>query len=540
MDCSKNAAQVVNMGCVGSTQTRIVGSKARMTKKLGGFDAVRNLSALCGVVWLVGCTALDSTSVGDTKISSIKPRVGRYYLLPKALLTLEGAPDEKGNLLINATVSLVADSRFRYFLIWRPNVFSDDIFNNIDVDSDGMLTSINYSAEDKTPQILSDLVTTTVNIAKIAKDLGGLALEVKKYPPFTYTFDPFDSAETARAERELRDRQNLELRISPGSLGVRSAIGKSINRRTAYVNRADDPPGGGVFYHPPTTIELLMIDHNVDAVAGKDAVVKKAQQDAVAAAFQRLQDDAAAKAQADADKAKADAEKAKAEGKPTPDASASPAGSPANPVKKAKAADMSPAVDKTQPTPKPATLCHVVITVPDVDQVACLPLGRSFLTKRESNVGFAHGMPTTMSFKQPSAVQAFTGTLSSITGIVASAVPSLVNVKSTTTAAPNAAPVPDAGLEAKTVGNGTGGKKIGSKTMGPAALSVQDTPGASDQDWQSTVDLLNKNRSEDTQTIGMLRALLITQLRAEGKSMDEVNTILVGKGLVRVQPNEWR
>ena len=131
-------------------------------------------------------------------------------MLPKALITIEGAPDKDGNLLIDATVALAADSQFRYFLYWRPNVFSEDIFNNIDVDSDGMLTSVNYSAEDKTPQILSDLVTTTVNIAKIAKDLGaGLDTSYVKYPPFTYTFDPFDRAEVDRVVYDLRTRDKI-------------------------------------------------------------------------------------------------------------------------------------------------------------------------------------------------------------------------------------------------------------------------------------------------------------------------------------------
>src|ERR1700730_5714617 len=215
-------------------------------------------------------------------------------------------------------VSLVADSRFRYFLLYRANVFSDDIFNNIDVDSDGMLTSINYSAEDKTPQILSDLVTTTINVAKIAKDLGGFALEVKKYPPFTYTFDPFDSAETTRVVRELRQRQGLELRVSPVPSGVRSAIGNSLNAKEKYVTRANDPSGGGIFYRPPTTVELLMIDHNVDDTAAKSKKVRQAQADAVATAVQQFQEDADEKAEA----AKADAavkvEAAKAAASATP------------------------------------------------------------------------------------------------------------------------------------------------------------------------------------------------------------------------------
>lgn len=142
-----------------------------------------------------------------------------------------------------------------------------------------MLTSINYSAEDKTPQILSDLVTTTVNIAKIAKDLGaGLSLSVTPYPPFTYTFDPFDAAETNRVKDQLMARQNIELRISPRPSGTRSEIGRDLNARLAYHARADDPQGGGVFYHPPTTVEMLLIDHNVEKAEQKANKVKADQE----------------------------------------------------------------------------------------------------------------------------------------------------------------------------------------------------------------------------------------------------------------------
>jgi hypothetical protein len=144
-----------------------------------------------------------------------------------------------------------------------------------------------------------------------------------------------------------------------------------------------------------------------------------------------------------------------------------------------------------------------------------------------------------MSFRQPNAVQAFTGTLSSISGIVAAAVPTLINVKNSPSSPPSAAPAPETGLDAKTVGNGSGGKKIGAKTVGTAALSVQEAPPASEEDWQSTIDILNQNRKEDTQTIGMLRTLLITQLKAAGKTIDEVNALLASKQLVRVQPGEW-
>jgi hypothetical protein len=219
-----------------------------MIKYVDGSAAIVKAGFIVAALWLVSCTALDTRSARPQNINGQKSRVGRYYMLPKALITIEGAPDKDGNLLIDATVALVADSQFRYFLYWRPNVFSEDIFNNIDVDSDGMLTSVNYSAEDKTPQILSDLVTTTVKIAKIAKDLGaGLDTSSVKYPPFTYTFDPFDRAEVNRVVYDLRTRDKLELRISPGPSGVRSAIGRLIKSKGALSRQSGGSAWGRGF-----------------------------------------------------------------------------------------------------------------------------------------------------------------------------------------------------------------------------------------------------------------------------------------------------
>jgi len=208
-------------------------------------------------------------------------------------------------------------------------------------------------------------------------------------------------------------------------------------------------------------------------------------------------------------------------GSPSPSPSPSPS-APANPQK----SPPPTAPDKTQPMPKPATLCHVVVTVTDVDQVACLPLGRSFLTKRESNLGFAHGMPTTFVFKQPSGVQAFTGTLSSISSIVASAVPTLINVKSTPSAPAKATQTPVAAVQSKTPGSRSGGKT----TSAPAAaeaLSAEETPPPNIQDIQDELNRLSQNHQQDTDTINKVRLLFIRQLKAENKTSAEINAILI-------------
>lgn len=66
------------------------------------------------------------------------------------------------------------------------------------------------------------------------------------------------------------------------------------------------------------------------------------------------------------------------------------------------------------------------------------------------------------------------------------------------------------------------------------ALSVEQTPPASDQDLQATIDQLKGTIGRDTQTMQKLRDLLITQLKARGVSDDEINKILVSNGFLRM------
>jgi hypothetical protein len=137
--------------------------------------------------------------------------------------------------------------------------------------------------------------------------------------------------------------------------------------------------------------------------------------------------------------------------------------------------------------------------------------------------------------KRPSGVQAFTGTLSSISGIVAAAIPTLVNVKSTSSAAPgSSAAAPAAAVaEGKTEGGLAGGKRT--KGAEPnAALSMEETPPPSDPELQATIDQLKNTINRDTKTMQAWRDLLIAQLKARKVSDDEINQILVANGFVRM------
>lgn len=353
------------------------------------------LSILTAVFLLPACTALETTSGPNAQFDA-KPHVGQYYLLPKAMLTIEGAPDASGNYLVNASASLVADHRYKYFLNWKSNGFSEDTISNLEVGSDGLLTSVNYSAEDKTPAIVSDVINTGINVFKIAANFATFrgAKQTVKRQPFRYIFDPFDRHETSKVVNRLWEDQKIALYLNPDPA------------RVAHLARAPDPDGGGVFYHPPTTIELLLIDQNNLVISDNSAGRTGHRADKTNSAT------AAAPPSADGNTKPADADK-------------KPAG------KGGEGGDDGGNDGDSGGKPKtgaPATRCRIVMTVPDLDRVVCFRLGRSFMTKREASLSFSHGMPGKLVFKQPSTIQAVTGTINSATSAVASAVPTLIKV----------------------------------------------------------------------------------------------------------------
>lgn len=339
-------------------------------------------SLICGL--LIGCTVLETTPSPSARFDEARPHVGRYYFLPKALITIEGAPDTDGNYLVTTSVSLVADKRYKYFLNWKPNAFSEDAINNLDVDSDGLLTSVNYSAEDKTPAIISDIVKTAINVFKIAGQLRGNRAEEAPRAPFKYTFDPFNEYETHKVRYELRHKQSISVYVYPDPAEVH------------HLKQAADPAGGGVFYHPPTPIELLIVDNNIPQ--------KKKPPNPSPPASGRADTGGTPKVSPSPS--------------PVADASTSkPKGNTAPEDVKSKSA-----------TGSPANRSRVVMTVPDLDNIVCFRLGRAFMTKRETNLTFVHGMPEKLVFKQPSVVQAVTGMLSSVTSTIGEAVPTLIKV----------------------------------------------------------------------------------------------------------------
>lgn len=79
--------------------------------------------------------------------------------------------------------------------------------------------------------------------------------------------------------------------------------------------------------------------------------------------------------------------------------------------------------------PSTELIARSVVVVPDPRRVACFRFGRSPLVKRSTMLTMNQGMPSGFKIERPSPAKAFTGILKSVSGTIADAIPTIVNVK---------------------------------------------------------------------------------------------------------------
>lgn len=134
---------------------------------------------------LTGCAVLSST-----ELNSSIPAVGQPYMLPKALLPVE-LVESGGQISLRVLPPrLVGDPKAQYVLSRQSSPFaSDDI--KVDV-TDGMLSSITATTEDKLLEALKALFTGT---AKDDKKEGADASGSTETVLFRGDFDPDDKAD---------------------------------------------------------------------------------------------------------------------------------------------------------------------------------------------------------------------------------------------------------------------------------------------------------------------------------------------------------
>lgn len=222
---------------------------------------------ILGPTLLVACTTLRTTTEpvgGPSYAQNSRARVGLYYFLPRALITIECTEPKTGIFNIAVTKRMVADRTHRYHLRWTPNSFYDDkVPTPIAVNAEGLLTNVDFSTTDQTPAIVEDVVSSAISVFKI---LGGGAqagkIQAKKaLEPFKYTFDPLDNDEVREIQTALANfgivvRIDSDRRASASNYRYQSSKEAASAAISTVDPGQDTPDERGVFFHPPTTVEM--------------------------------------------------------------------------------------------------------------------------------------------------------------------------------------------------------------------------------------------------------------------------------------------
>ena len=245
-----------------------------------------HLAIIAGLLLLTtlnsGCSSYRSTAV-DPSHPEKHDRMGLWYKLPKALLTIQGKPNKADPIGYEITVAqeIVADSRRDYHLAWtKQPLYDDKTVKPVTVNAKGLLTNVELNTTDQTPGIITDLVDTTISVFKIAGG-GAQSAELKaalaEMPPFSYTLDPFDLKERERVLARLREH-GIEVQICPPASGSMSCVGLSLAGGGKAVAQADLAQievlqRDGVLFHPPTAMELRFEIARLNLITRKTVTV---------------------------------------------------------------------------------------------------------------------------------------------------------------------------------------------------------------------------------------------------------------------------
>jgi hypothetical protein len=204
--------------------------------------------------------------------TTTKPRLGNYYFLPRGLIQIDGAPVSKDfatDFHVTVKSINVPDKARRFFLRQHANPFYDDDLQ-LKVNGKGLLETVNFSTEDKTPAIIDKVTETFIDVARIGASGGGALFKSAQeartaitLKPFHVVFDPFDSTEKEAARRKLEEC-GFKLDFLDADPGNGLVAGDSKDRRIVYRETDDstavpDPAAGeGIFYRPPTVVGLAV------------------------------------------------------------------------------------------------------------------------------------------------------------------------------------------------------------------------------------------------------------------------------------------
>ncbi len=224
------------------------------------------IAAAGSFLWVAGCTSMKTLDAPTGEPQTGKAYTGLHYFLPRGIIDIEGTVNAaKDGYTVTLARHNEADRAKRYRLVQCTSILHEDI-TTMQLDAQGLLTSeLAVSSESKTADVLYNVTTTALNIAKIYAKVSGaspLAKALSGEPDesaldlesFKVSFDPLIPSEIREAKERVRKAGfELSVEVPLGTSG--GAKSWAMNEELSITGKLAN---GGVYYRPLTTVKVRL------------------------------------------------------------------------------------------------------------------------------------------------------------------------------------------------------------------------------------------------------------------------------------------
>lgn len=226
---------------------------------------------------LAACTTLRTVDAPEGRAKPARPLAGLHYFLPRAVVTITGAPGTAdGDYAVTVTTTMAADKTARYRLVPTTNWLYDDSAN-FSVDESGLINgAVTNSSVPRLADIIQTLGDSAILVGKIILKLQALntvtaaaAPERIKLDRFSVSFDPFDPTDKRAAIAKmqaagltlevLNSKEDPSKTAYPSSTRVPGQRYFETSNPRPFENWIEHQ---GIVYRPLTTVKLRVSAHS--------------------------------------------------------------------------------------------------------------------------------------------------------------------------------------------------------------------------------------------------------------------------------------
>ncbi|WP_155931157.1 hypothetical protein [Methylomonas sp. 11b] len=204
---------------------------------------------------LQSCTVLESKlsrlESGTIQLSDTNEN-SRDYFLPTGRLRVTVELFSSGTMNITTQTSIEADPNLTYLLSYKDNWFFNDNIK-VSLSDKGLLNSVSFTVEDKSPEIISNLAETAKNAIKLAAMAGGAGAEELVFK-IDETINPIKKDELDNINKSLED-VGLVIKFEKAgwSIGERTDPSKDLTENPLKYD--------GIFYRQKLPYKLTIISN---------------------------------------------------------------------------------------------------------------------------------------------------------------------------------------------------------------------------------------------------------------------------------------